>query len=87
MNNNIPINLFENASIMEEVGSVTYIGYLSPQASTLTDVQKKAGAYWAIRRIETTGGTTEIKYPSGSRKHGFIWNNRAALTYSFLKTE
>lgn len=66
--------------IVETVWNITYIG-------TSAGGETKSDTSWSIKRVNESGGTTEIMYPQGwgwapSTSHTFIRDNRATYTYT-----
>lgn len=61
---------------VHEVNSLlTYLG-IAIVAATESD------AVWQIRKIETSGGVTSIKYADGNANYDNVWTDRESLSYS-----
>lgn len=65
----------EKTMLIDEVGTITYIG-LAKLGTATTD------AKWQIRRIQLDGTTTSLQYANGSRRFNQVWDDRSILTYS-----
>jgi len=77
------VDILKDASAIEEDGDITYIGYIAPLATTISDATKEATAAWAIKCIEVVAGITTIKFPNGLKTHSFKWEDRKTLTYKY----
>lgn len=42
----------------------------------------EAATVWQIRRMDTSGTVSRIKWADGDQNFDNIWNNRTALTYT-----
>lgn len=61
--------------LLDELPSVTYVGYGSPSASQDQPV-------WKIKRLLTTGTVLAVEFADGNPKYDNVWDDRASLSYS-----
>jgi hypothetical protein len=59
--------------------ATTYIGWVSP--GTVDPSEPK----FKIKRITVAAGITITNWANGNRNYDKIWNDRAALPYSYIK--
>ena len=59
--------------------AVTYLGWVSP--GTVDPSEAK----FMIKRISVNAGVTKTEWANGNRLFTNVWNNRAALQYSYIK--
>lgn len=66
--------------IVDESGApmVTYVGFCTP--GTVDTSQPR----FKIKRITANAGITITMWANGTREYKNIWNDRAALPYSYL---
>jgi hypothetical protein len=73
-----PANIFNQPLIMDSITPGTvYYGYAV--AGTAVNA-----AGWAIKRVVTSGGVTNILWSNGNLNLSNSWNNRAAFTYAYV---
>jgi hypothetical protein len=59
--------------------AVTYLGWVAP--GTVDPSEPK----FMIKRISVAAGITKTEWANGNRDFTNIWDNRAALPYSYIK--
>lgn len=70
-----PTPVKEKTMLIDEVGTITYIGVAKLGVAT-------SDAQWQIRKIQLDGTTTSLQYANGSRRYNQVWDDRSILTYS-----
>lgn len=67
--------------IVDENGApaVTYLGYVDPGTVDPSE------ARFMIKRITSAAGITKTEYAGGNKLFNKVWDDRAALIYSYLK--
>lgn len=65
----------EESTIIDEVNdNLLYVGYADLGASLGEPV-------WKIKRVQTIGTITTVKYADGNKFYDNIWDNRGSLNY------
>ena len=59
--------------------ATTYIGWVTPGTVDPSEAKFK------IKRVTVAASITTTMWAEGNRNYDKIWNNRAALNYSYLK--
>jgi hypothetical protein len=67
--------------IVDESGApaVTYLGWVVPGTVDPSEAKFK------IKRVSVAAGITTTHFADGNRNYDKVWNDRAALNYSYLK--
>lgn len=76
MDDNNDVVMYEPTTVIDEVSSTEiYIG---------TSLRGKSytSPIWKIKKIWKVGTIWNVGYPTGDQGYGFIWGNRAGLTYA-----
>jgi hypothetical protein len=66
--------------IVDESGApaVTYVGFALPGTVDTSEAKFK------IKKITAVAGITKTMWANGNRNYNNIWDNRAAIPYSYL---